>query len=123
MCYLHEVFLYSIYILFSVGVSGLRPRSQHDPIITYCKSGSLFNRYEFHAGIKVTFSLTVDKLDPHGRISVRHTFYGDTEAECEQLRDQHAEGCQAFGPALKADKVIQVLEEIDDDDRPEWVPD
>jgi hypothetical protein len=71
----------------------------------------------------VAFALTVDKLDPKGKISVRHTFYGDTPEECEQLRDHHAEGCKAFGPALEQKKVIEDLEEIDDDDVPEWEPD
>ena len=66
-------------------------------------------------------SLTVDKLEPDGTIHVRHVFYGETIEECERLRDQHAEGCKAFGPALEDERVIQIEEEIDE--IPEWEDD
>lgn len=68
-------------------------------------------------------SLTVDKLEPDGTIHVRHVFYGETIEECERLRDQHAEGCKAFGPALKRGYkgVIEVAEEVDE--IPEWTED
>lgn len=65
--------------------------------------------------------LTVDKLDADGLIRVRHTFFGETEEECYHLRDQHAEGCKAFGPALKADDVIEIMAEVDE--IPEWEED
>ena len=66
----------------------------------------------------MAFALHVDKLDPDGTIRVRHTFYGETEEECEELRDQHSAGCKAFGPALQQDKVIEEFEEVDE--IPEW---
>jgi hypothetical protein len=66
----------------------------------------------------VPVSLTIDKLEPDGTIHVRHVFYGETIEECERLRDQHAEGCKAFGPALEDERVIQIEEEIDE--IPEW---
>jgi hypothetical protein len=66
----------------------------------------------------MAYALHVDKLDSDGTIRVRHTFYGETEAECETLRDAHGEGCKAFGPALQQEKVIQDFEEIDE--IPEW---
>jgi hypothetical protein len=69
----------------------------------------------------VPISLTVDKLEPDGTIHVRHVFYGETIEECERLRDQHAEGCKAFGPALEDERVIQIEEEIDE--IPEWEDD
>jgi hypothetical protein len=68
----------------------------------------------------MAIALTVDKLDPGGKISVRHIFYGDTLWECERLRDHHAAGCRAFGPALEADNVIETHEEIDDSEVPAW---
>jgi hypothetical protein len=69
----------------------------------------------------VPVSLTVDKLERDGTIHVRHVFYGETIEECERLRDQHAEGCKAFGPALEDERVIQIEEEIDE--IPEWEDD
>lgn len=69
----------------------------------------------------MAFALTVDKLEADGTIRVRHIFYGETIEECERLRDQHAEGCRAFGPALDEDRVIEESEEIDE--IPEWSDD
>lgn len=71
----------------------------------------------------MAISLTVDKLEADGTIRVRHTFFGDTLEECEHLRDEHAAGCQAFGPALKRGHkgVIEVAEEVDE--IPEWTED
>ena len=66
----------------------------------------------------MAFSLTVDKLEDDGTIRVRHIFFGDTEEECEALRDAHGAGCAAFGPALELDEVIEEVEEIDE--IPEW---
>jgi len=63
-------------------------------------------------------ALTVDKLEPDGTIRVRHVFFGETLAECEKLRDKHASGCAAFGPALEHETVIEETEEIDE--IPEW---
>jgi hypothetical protein len=63
-------------------------------------------------------SLTVDKLETDGTIRVRHMFFGETLAECEKLRDKHADGCAAFGPALEREEVIEEVEEIDE--IPEW---
>jgi hypothetical protein len=74
-------------------------------------------------GKLMAFSLTVDKLEADGTIRVRHVFFGDTLEECEHLRDEHAAGCQAFGPALKRGHkgVIEVAEEVDE--IPEWTED
>jgi len=63
-------------------------------------------------------ALTVDKLESDGTIRVRHVFFGETLEECETLRDQHGAGCQAFGPALERQTVIEEVEEIDE--IPEW---
>ncbi len=66
-------------------------------------------------------ALYVDKLEPDGTIRVRHVFFGDTLSQCEKLRDQHAGGCKAFGPALEQDAIIEEVEEIDE--IPEWEDD
>jgi len=65
--------------------------------------------------------LTVDKLEADGTIRVRHTFFGETIEECERLRDEHAGGCKAFGPALDRKMVIEETEEIEE--IPEWSDD
>lgn len=69
----------------------------------------------------MAISLTVDKLEADGTIRVRHIFYGETIEDCERLRDHHAEGCRAFGPALEREQVIEESEEIDE--IPEWSDD
>jgi len=66
----------------------------------------------------MAISLTVDKLEADGTIRVRHVFFGETLEECETLRDHHGAGCQAFGPALERQTVIEEVEEIDE--IPEW---
>lgn len=69
----------------------------------------------------MAYALHVDKLDREGKITVRHTFYGETRDECEALRDAHGAGCQAFGPALTEGRIMEAFEEIDE--LPEWRPD
>jgi hypothetical protein len=71
--------------------------------------------------LKMAFALTVDKLESDGTIRVRHIFFGETEDECEALRDSHGAGCAAFGPALEAERVIEEMEEVDE--IPEWAED
>jgi hypothetical protein len=66
----------------------------------------------------MAWMLQVDKLEADETIRVRHIFFGETEAECERLRDEHAAGCAAFGPALEKENVIEEWEEIDE--IPEW---
>jgi len=62
----------------------------------------------------LAFELSVDNLERDGTIRVRHLFYGETIAECERLRDAHAAGCAALGPALDLGHVIETLEEIEE---------
>jgi hypothetical protein len=69
----------------------------------------------------MAWALHVDKLEADETIRVRHTFFGETQKECEELRDAHGDGCKAFGPALDADKIIEEWQEIDE--IPEWEPD
>lgn len=63
-------------------------------------------------------SITVDKLEDDGTILVRHIFFGETESEARETMLEHAEGCKAFGPALKDDRVIETVDE--DAEIPEW---
>lgn len=62
--------------------------------------------------------LTVDKLEADHSIRVRHIFFGETLEECEELRDKHAAGCKAFGPALQSERVIEMVDVVDE--IPEW---
>jgi len=64
------------------------------------------------------YALRVDKLERDGTIRVRHIFFGETEAECRELCGRHAEGCQAFAPALKSGTIIDTVKQISE--IPEW---
>jgi hypothetical protein len=66
----------------------------------------------------VAIALHVDKLEADGTIRVRHTFFGETEADCESIAIDHAAGCKAFGPAFKEGNIIERFEEVDE--IPEW---
>jgi hypothetical protein len=66
----------------------------------------------------MAYALQVDKLDDDGTIRVRHVFFGETKDDCRALRDQHAHGCQAFGPALRNDDVLETWD--NDSEIPEW---
>lgn len=87
----------------------------------------MMRRSEFHQPLatshclNMAYALHVDKEELDGTIRIRHTFYGETQEECEQLRDQHGDGCKAFGPALQTERVIEDWEEIDE--IPEWESD
>ena len=69
----------------------------------------------------MAWALHVDKLEPGGKISIRHTFFAKTPADCEKLRDEHGAGCRAFGPALEQHKTIEIFEQLDE--LPEWEDD
>ena len=66
----------------------------------------------------MAYKLEVGIPDTDGRIRIMHTFYGETEEECEKLRDGHADICPNFGPHLKSGDVTEEIEEIDDDEWP-----
>lgn len=50
------------------------------------------------------------KIDEDGHIRVVHIFFGATEEDCEQLQEQHADGCMAYGPALDDGDTIDIFE-------------
>ena len=47
-------------------------------------------------------------------IGVCHTFYGRTRHQAEARQSAHAADCPHYGPALKAGRTIDILEEIDE---------
>lgn len=61
--------------------------------------------------------LVIDEGD--GTIKVGHTFYGVTEEEVQTYYREHQQSCEYFRAAVKDGRVIEELEEIDDDDLPE----
>jgi hypothetical protein len=61
----------------------------------------------------MTIALHSYKVDDDGKITVRHTFYAATEEEAEELMDEHADGCRAYGPAIEDGDTIEIFEEID----------
>lgn len=58
------------------------------------------------------------KIDKDRKVRVRHTFYAETEEEADTLMLEHADGCAAFGPAVKANDVVEIVEDIDEDELP-----
>jgi hypothetical protein len=52
-------------------------------------------------------------------IKVVHTFYGVTHEEVETYKREHMSSCDYFRSAVKDGRVIEELEEIDDDELPE----
>ncbi len=65
--------------------------------------------------------LTVYIRDPgDGMVKVKHTFYGDDEAEAETYRNEHLASCSYFRSADAAGNTLEEIEEIDDDELPDW---
>lgn len=52
-------------------------------------------------------------------IKVMHTFFGKTEREARTYYREHLASCEYFRAAEKAGRVIEDLEEIDDEDLPD----
>lgn len=68
----------------------------------------------------MAFSLEVAIVDGgDGTIKVIHTFYGLTEQECRTYLREHIESCDYFRSAKKDGRMLEDLEEIDDEDLPE----
>ena len=59
------------------------------------------------------------KIDNDRKVRVRHTFFADTEEEADAMMKEHAGGCAAFGPAVEAGDVVEIVEEIDADEMPD----
>ncbi len=52
-------------------------------------------------------------------IKVIHSFYGVSEEEVETYKREHIGTCEYFRSAVQEGRVIESLDEIDDDDLPE----
>jgi hypothetical protein len=48
----------------------------------------------------------------NGKVASRHTFYGATEDQAEELADSHAEECEELGELLDNEDEIEIVEEI-----------
>jgi hypothetical protein len=59
----------------------------------------------------------IDKGD--ATIKVQHSFFGVTEAEVQTYYREHQASCEYFRAAVQEGRVIEELEEIDDDDLPD----
>lgn len=67
----------------------------------------------------MAYKLEVDVIDRDGTIKVTHTFWGQTEEEVRENLREHQADCAYFGAAVRDDRIIEDLEEIDDDELPE----
>lgn len=64
--------------------------------------------------------ITVDVVDPVDQtIKVSHIFWGETEEEARTYYTEHLASCEYFRAAADDDRVIEEIEEIDDDELPE----
>jgi hypothetical protein len=53
------------------------------------------------------------KIDSDGRVRVIHIFLGANEGMVEDLQKKHADGCKAYGPALKEENTIDIDVDVD----------
>jgi hypothetical protein len=68
----------------------------------------------------MAFELEVAIIDGGDRtIKVVHYFYGETEEECETYKREHLHTCSYFKSAHDDGRILENLEEIDDDELPE----
>ena len=68
----------------------------------------------------MAFALEVFIIDGGDQtIKVAHTFYGLTESEVETYKREHLASCEYFRSAMNEGRVIEELEEIDDEDLPD----
>jgi hypothetical protein len=66
------------------------------------------------------YALEVSIIDAgDNTIKVVHTFYGVTEEEVRTYYREHTHSCEYFKSAVKDGRVIEELDEIDDDELPE----
>jgi hypothetical protein len=68
----------------------------------------------------MAYALEVLVIDAGDKtIKVGHTFYGLTEREVRTYYREHQASCEYFAAAVKEGRVIEELEEIDDEDLPD----
>lgn len=66
------------------------------------------------------YALSVDVVEPDGDVAVRHTFYGESEAECRKAFAAHAAGCEMLGPAIENGDIEEEMLHISEDERPSY---
>src|SRR5215469_15402023 len=67
----------------------------------------------------VAYVLTVYIIDAGDRtIKVGHNFYGLTEKECDTYYREHTASCEYFQAAVKENRTIEEIEEVEDLDLP-----
>ena len=68
----------------------------------------------------MAFLLEVHIVDAGDKtIKVTHLFWGLTETECTTYYREHLASCEYFRSAQKEGRVIEDLEEIDEDEMPD----
>ena len=68
----------------------------------------------------MAFILEVLIIDAGDRtIKVGHQFYGYTEQEVRTYYREHLASCEYFKAAVRENRVIEDLEEVDDEDLPD----
>ncbi len=68
----------------------------------------------------MAIKITVDVVDPGDEtIKVSHIFWGKDEAEARTYFTEHLASCDYFAAAAEDGRLIEEIEEIDDDELPE----
>jgi hypothetical protein len=68
----------------------------------------------------LAWKIEIDIIDGGDKtIKVTHIFWGTTLEEAETYKREHTGSCEYFKAAVQAGRVIEEIEEIDDDELPE----
>lgn len=68
----------------------------------------------------MAIKITVDVVDPGDEtIKVSHIFWGKSEHEARTYFTEHLASCEYFAAAAEDGRLIEEVEEIDDDELPE----
>lgn len=68
----------------------------------------------------MAFILRVLVIDAGDKtIKVGHEFYGLSEAEVDTYYREHQSSCEYFAAAVKENRVIEEIEEVEDDELPD----
>jgi hypothetical protein len=68
----------------------------------------------------MAYVLEVHIVDPGDHtIKVTHQFWGMTERECRTYFREHLASCEYFRAAEKEGRVIQELDQVDEEDMPD----
>jgi hypothetical protein len=68
----------------------------------------------------MAWKIEIDIIDGgEETIKVTHIFWGTSLQEAETYKREHTHSCEYFKAALQEGRVIEEIEEIDDDELPE----